>query len=361
MRRKIYISLCILSIAFSLAACGANKKETKVSEENSNVQTEEFNPDKAKDSMTIEQLRELNGVEVPVEKNLKIAAVMKAMTNEFWRTFQQGYEEAAKQSGIRMYTITTKEEGDQEGQAEKAMRFVSNDIDAMMLSPITDSNLTEVVDNAKKNNIITVNVNDGLIETADHFVGANSYDNGVLAAKWISDHLDGEGQVAVIKGLENAYSTRERTAGFVEWFEKNKSDIEIVAQENADWDRAKAKEIALEWIKKYPNLKAIFCNNDDMALGVQEVVEENFKDIYVVGVDGIGQAYESIRQGKLSATVDSFPFYVAQVATECTLRSIAGQELPSVVTTPQALIDESNVDKDAADIIGWVKPLYLLE
>ncbi len=360
MRRKIcLLLLCIVSIV-SFAACGG-KVETAVSEEDKSIEVEEFNPDKAKDSMTIEQLRELNGVEVPVEKNLKLAAVMKAMTNEFWRTFEEGYKEAAKQSAIRMYTITTKNEDDEDGQANKAMKLASTDIDAMMLSPITDKNLTDAVELAKTNNIITVNVNDGLIETADHFVGANSYKNGTLAAKWISDQLSGEGQIAIVKGLEGAYSTRERTDGFTEWFEENNPEVEIVAQENADWDRSKAKEIAVDWIKRYPNLKAIFCNNDDMALGVQEAVDESNKDIYVVGVDGIGEAYESIRQGKLDATVDSFPFYVAQVATECTLRSIAGQELPSVVTTPQALIDQTNVDKEAADIIGWEKPLYILE
>ena len=42
-----------------------------------------------------------------------------------------------------------------------------------------------------------------------------------------------------------------------------------------------------------------------MALGVVEAVEEAKKDILVVGVDGIGEAYDSIRAGKLDATVDS--------------------------------------------------------
>lgn len=41
-----------------------------------------------------------------------------------------------------------------------------------------------------------------------------------------------------------------------------------------------------------------------MALGVVEAVEEAKKDILVVGVDGIGEAYDSIRAGKLDATVD---------------------------------------------------------
>ena len=125
--------------------------------------------------------------------------------------------------------------------------------------------------------------------------------------------------------------------------------------------KTKAKELASTWIQQNPDLKAIFCNNDDMALGVVEAVEEAKKDILVVGVDGIGEAYDSIRAGKLDATVDSFGYYMSQVATEVTLRVLAGQDIPRVTHTPQALIDKTNVDKDAKDIIGWTDPKYVSE
>ena len=90
-------------------------------------------------------------------------------------------------------------------------------------------------------------------------------------------------------------------------------------------------------------------------------IEEAKADILVVGVDGIGEAYDSIRAGKLDATVDSFGYYMSQVATEVTLRVLAGQDIPRVTHTPQALIDKTNVDKDAKDIIGWTDPKYVSE
>ena len=63
----------------------------------------------------------------------------------------------------------------------------------------------------------------------------------------------------------------------------------------------------------------------------------------------------------LDATVDSFGYYMSQVATEVTLRVLAGQDIPRVTHTPQALIDKTNVDKDAKDIIGWTDPKYVTE
>lgn len=324
---------------------------------------DEFNPDKVEDAMTIEQVRETLGEEVPVADGLSFGCVMKSLSNEFWRTLEEGYqkaEENVKAAGadFSVEIDATTDEADEIGQQTMTSNFVNQGVSAILASPISDSNLTSAVEDAQSNGIPVFNVNDGLIAAAEHYVGPNAYQNGLLAAEWVSDKLGDEGQVAVVIGMAKAFAARERTAGFEDWIKENNSGLEIVAEQNADWDRQKAKELTNTWIQQYPDLKAIFCNNDDMALGVVEAVEEAEADILVVGVDGIGEAYDSIRAGKLDATVDSFPYYMAQVATEVALRSAAGQDIPRVVATPQALIDSENVDQDAAEIICWTDTTY---
>ncbi|MCD8090228.1 MAG: substrate-binding domain-containing protein, partial [Clostridiales bacterium] len=320
--------------------------------------TAEFNPDNAEDAVTIEELRETNGAPVPVASGLTLGAVEKSLSNEFWRTLQEGYEYAAEDAGVEIVVNATTDESDETGQQTMTETLVNQGVDALMMSPISDSNLTAAVENANNAGIVTVNVNDGLIAQADYYVGPEAYQNGQLAAEWISEQLGDEGEVAIVVGMAKAFAARQRTAGFKDWIADNNSNLEVVAEQNADWDRQKSKELASTWIQQYPDLKAIFCNNDDMALGVVEAVAEAEADILVVGVDGIGEAYDSIRAGKLDATVDSFPYYMAQVATECTLRVLAGQEIPSVVHTPQALINAENIDSDPADLINWVAPVY---
>ena len=379
MKKRVVALMLSAAMVFTLAACGgstggstdsgdAATEETAdageaaddaSAEEDTTEASGEFNPDQAEDAMTIEELREANGEEVEVASGLKLGVVMKSLSNEFWRTLQEGYEVAKDNAGIDMDIEATTDEGDEIGQQTMTETLVSQGVDALMMSPISDSNLTAAVENANNADIVTVNVNDGLIAEADHYVGPNAYQNGTLAAEWLSEQLGDEGQVAIVIGMAKAFAARERTAGFKDWLTDNNSGMELVAEQNADWDRQKAKELASTWIQQYPDLKGIFCNNDDMALGVVEAVKEANADILVVGVDGIGEAYDSIRNGGLDATVDSFPYYMSQVATECTLRSLAGQDLPSVVATPQALISSENVDDDAADIINWVDSKYV--
>lgn len=325
---------------------------------------EEFNPDKVEDAMSIEEVREQNGEEVPVAADLTLGAIAKSFSNEFWRTLEEGYGAAQDKVNEADVNVTIQvdgptDENDEIGQQTMTDNMVNQGYDAIMASPISDANLTASIESANEAGIATVNVNDGLIAAANYYVGPNAYQNGQLAAEWVSEKLGDEGQVGIVIGMAKAFAAIERTDGFKDWIADNESGLEVVAEQNADWDRQKAKELAATWIQQYPDMKAIFCNNDTMALGVVEAVEEAEADILVVGVDGIGEAYDSIRAGKLDATIDSFPYYMAQVATECTLRVLAGQEMPRVVATPQALIDSENVDEEAAEIIGWTDATYV--
>ena len=321
-----------------------------------------FNPDNEA-GVSIEDIRaEFGPVPKPAD-GITLGAVAKQFQNEYWRTLREGYYEAQRTAAAAGVNITidvqaAQDENDEQGQLAVVNNMINRQYAALMLSPISDGNLVPGVESALEKGIPCVNVNDGLIANAPNFVGPKAIQNGELAAEWISGKLGGQGEVAVVIGMPKAFAARQRTEGFKSWMAANAPGITVVAEQNADWDRNKAKELADTWIKNYPNLKAIFCNNDGMALGVVEAVEDSGRDILVVGVDGIGEAYDSIRAGKLDATIDSFPFYKAQIATECTLRILGGQKLPRVVWTPQALIDSTNVDTAAADIIKWVPTEY---
>ena len=325
-------------------------------------QEEGFNPDN-EDGIMIEEIRaQFGDIPRPAE-DLTFGAVAKNFQNEYWRTLKSGYEEAQKtasESGIALKVDVqgALDENDEQGQLAVVNNMINKRYAALLLSPLSDGNLVPGVESANEKGIPVVNVNDGLIANAPNFVGPKAIQNGELAAEWITGKLDGKGQVAIVIGMPKAFAARQRTLGFKNWMAENAPGIEIVGEQNADWDRNKAKELAETWIKNFPDLKAIFCNNDGMALGVVEAVEASKKDILVVGVDGIGEAYDSIRAGKLDATIDSFPFYKSQIAVEITLRILGGQEIPRVIWTPQALIDSTNVDVPAAEIINWTDATY---
>ena len=346
--KKIGVFLCVLLILTGVAFGRGNVEGS----------SDEFNPDNEAGIM-IDQIRSQFGPVPRLPNNLQIGAVAKQFQNEYWRTLREGYFEGARQANaagvnFEIDVQAALDENDERGQLAIVNNMINRRYSMLLLSPIADGNLIPGVENAISRNIPVVNVNDGLIRIAPNFVGPKANQNGELAADWIGKKLNGQGEVAIVVGMPRAFAARQRTEGFKTWMARNYPGIRVVAEQNADWDRNRAMQIAATWIRNYPNLKAIFANNDGMALGVVEAVRASGRDILVVGVDGIGEAYDSIRAGHLDATIDSFPYYKSQIALEVGLRILGGQNLPRVIWTPQALIDSTNVNIPAAQIINWV-------
>lgn len=363
MKKGVFAVICMMAMTGNmLVGCSSQPTAAGAGSQEGQTAAEEFNPDNEA-GVEIDVLRADLGAIPKPEGSVALGAVAKAFENEYWRTLKEGYEVFQGKVQAAGYDVTidvrsSQGESDEQGQLSIVKDMINKKYSGLLLSPISDGNLVPGVESALKANIPVINVNDGLISNANIFVGPKAIQNGELAAEWIVRKLDGKGQVAIVIGMPKAFAARQRTAGFEHYMAENASGIEIVAKQNADWDRSKSKDLADTWIKKYPDLKAIFCNNDTMALGVVEAVKSSGKDILVVGVDGIGEAYDSIRAGELSATIDSFPLYKAQIASEAMLRVLGGQELPRVIWTPQALIDKTNVDTSAAEIINWVEPVF---
>lgn len=295
-----------------------------------------------------------------LDKEIKLGYVCKAFENEFWRMQKEGAEAAVKplnDLGIK-YSIDVRAaqgETDEQGQLAVLNDMINKEYDGILLSPISEGNLVPGIENALKSDISMTVVNDAFMPHIGVTVGAWHLEAAELAAEWVNDKIGGEGQVAIVQGLPKAPPARTRTEGFKNWFTENSPNVEVVAIQNADWDRMKAKETVDIWMKQYPDLKAIYANNDTMAMGALEAVKAAGKldQVLVVGTDGTSEARKSIKDGELAATVDSFPYYMSQIGTEMLVRKMAGQDVPKVVYSPQAVIDKANVDVPAEEIIGW--------
>ncbi|AWB48133.1 ABC transporter substrate-binding protein [Gemmobacter aquarius] len=321
-----------------------------------------LNSDAEPDRMDWSELEAKFGAMPAVPAGTKVGGVSKTLTNEYWRSLGQGYQNVADKLGIEFVYQAAQSEGDQLGQLAIAETLISQGFNALLFSPQTDANLIPAMEKATAAGIPVLNVNDAVIPSATHYVGNVQKGNGVNVANWfIANRPDG-GKVAVIEGQPGVYAAGQRTAGFTETITEA-GKFEVVASVPANWSREEAFNAAATILQQYPDLIGFYANNDGMALGVVEAVKAAGKaeQVAVFGTDGISDAYAAVRAGDLTGTVDSFPVLTGEVAMEVALRLMAGQALPRVVATPQALVTKDNVETFATSDIAALRAALLAQ
>ena len=310
-----------------------------------------FDPDNEANSISSDMLAKQFGP-VPFSKlkgKISIGAVEKNMANQFWQSLGNGYNNVAKKYKIRVDIQAARTETDLQAQLSLLETMMIKKYNAFLLSPLSNDNLNTAVSKLKQTKIPVINVNCEYIAEADVFVGSLQKDIGVLAANYIGQKLGGKGKVAVIEGVPGAYTSIQRVAGFKETLNKKYPGIEIVSSVPANYERQKGMDVAMDILNQHPDLNAFFAANDNMALGAVEAVRNRDKNklgkLIVIGVDGTDGAYDSIKKGELTGTVDQFPEKNGEIGMEVALRLLAGQKLPRVISTPEALVDKTNMAK----------------
>jgi ABC-type sugar transport system substrate-binding protein len=152
-------------------------------------------------------------------------------------------------------------------------------------------------------------------DAATSQIVSDSYSGCVELGGLFVRALGQQGKYVELLGLVGDNNTWNRSKGFhavVDHF----PELQMVAQQSADFDRNKAMEVLESILQAHPDVDAVFCGNDAMAMGAYQalVAAGKAKDIQVFGFDGSEDAVRSIQSGGLSATVMQFPQKIAETA-----------------------------------------------
>lgn len=135
------------------------------------------------------------------------------------------------------------------------------------------------------------------------FIAPDNIFMGSVTAQALFDAIGGEGQVAMTQGALGHTGAQGRAKGFRQVL-ANYPKIELVDEQPADWDVTKVARIWDSLLTKFPNLKAGFFHNDDMALAAQNVIKAKGRDgIRLSGIDAMPPAVNAVLDGRLVATV----------------------------------------------------------
>lgn len=237
------------------------------------------------------------------QEEITIGASMLSMQNEFVVNVRDAMAVEAEEQGVTL--LVNDAQRSALTQLEHVEHYIAQGVDAIILNPVEVEASSPAVDLAKRSDIPIINVNSETRSEPTAFVGSDDVRAGEMAMEFITENLEGTGNVLMLQGYmgQAAQIKRERGA-------KNVLDqtpgLTLLASQTADWDRAEAMSLMENWIQSYgDNIDAVFAHNDEMGLGALEALENAglSGDVILISIDGIRDALQAVRDGRLDATV----------------------------------------------------------
>ena len=284
-------------------------------------------------------------------KNPVVALVMKSLANEFFLTMETGAKDYQAHNASKFTLISNgiKDETDTANQIRIVEQMIVSKVDALVIAPADSKALVPVIKKAVDAGIIVVNIDNQLdpevLKSKDlnvPFVGPDNAKGAKLVGDYLAKKLKSGDEVGIIEGVSTTTNAQQRTAGFKQAMQAG--GMKVVALQSGDWEIDKGNAVASQILNANPNIKALLCGNDNMALGAVAAVRAAGKagKVQVVGYDNINAIKPMLADGRVLATADQYAAKQAVFGIDTALKALSEHQkqsqLSSVVETPVNLV-----------------------
>ena len=282
-----------------------------------------------------------------------VALIMKSLANEFFVTMADGAREhhASNTGSYELIVNGIRNETDLAQQVALIDQMIASQVDAIVVAPADSKAVVPALARAAAAGIVVVNIDNKLDDEilgeyglTIPFVGPDNYAGAKMVGDHLAERLDAGSPVAILEGVPTAFNSQQRTAGFEAAM--NDGGMNIVAQQSAQWDQTIAVTVASGILVQHPDLVAMLCANDNMALGAVAALTQAGKmdQVTVIGFDNISAVQSLIREGTVLATADQHADLLAVYGIEFALEAIqSGAELEDR-NTPVDLVTADSLD-----------------
>lgn len=281
---------------------------------------------------------------------MSVVVISPALTSVFHQQLVQGAEAAAKRRGWRFSHLEPDKETNSAMQVAQVQDAIQSGVKAISICAVNDEALVQAVKKANDANVpIFVHnsitpVPGGRVEA---YIGYDEREAGRKAGEKAVELLKAKygtprGKVAILDGTAGSH-TDERAGGFKDALKG--TQIQVVAEQSADWLRKEGADRTTEFLQKYPDLDLVFGCSDAMAQGAAQAAKQAGKQIFTIGLDGNPDALEDVKNGNLTATVVVFPYQMGEKVIDTIARVHSGEHVPQVIKTDTLVVDRTNVDQ----------------
>jgi ribose transport system substrate-binding protein len=287
----------------------------------------------------------------------KVAVVISTLNNPWFVVLGETATQRLKEMGYDVTLFDSQNNPSKE--TEHFDNIITSGYAAILFNP-TDANGSVVNVRAAKAANIPVFCMDREINATDAATSqilSDSYSGCVMLGQYFVETLGGKGKYVELLGLVGDNNTWNRSKGFHSVVDSY-PDMQMAAQQSADFDRNKAMEVMESMLQAHGDLSAVFCGNDAMAMGAYQAVLAAGKaaQIKVFGFDGAQDVVDAIKENKVTATGMQFPKTMAKIAAEFADKYVKGERtFPQKIPVAVELVTAENAHEYGAYEKGKLK------
>ena len=283
-----------------------------------------------------------------------IPVLVKDRASVYWQTVLAGARKAGQDFGVEIAELGAQSESDADGQIALLENAVSSGPAAVVIAPAHFAALSKSIDEAAKRvKVVAIDSTadskalTSVLATDNVQVGRIAAD--ILAERIQKTYADTEGDVALITPLPDLTALDQRAKGFREQIAAKYGALDIVVEKVAEGDATTGRDVMVDIIASYPELRGVFVSNPIMAKGAAEALVQHKTNktgdkINLVGFGLDDQLVKFLQDGTIAGLVVQDPFRMGYDGVKIALGASKGEQVPASVDTGATVITKANMN-----------------
>ena len=177
----------------------------------------------------------------------------------------------------------------------------------------------------------------------DLYVAGDNPGLGATTAAYFKKALPNGGNIVVLRGLPIPID-KQRVDAFMDGIKG--TNIKVLDSQFANWNRDDGYKVMQDFLTKYPNIDAVWAQDDDILVGALKAAKEAGRDdkMWFVGGAGMNQIIKMVEAGSKQVPVDvSYnPNMVATAIAPTSLHFVTNAQVDGKMIINSTLITKDN-------------------
>lgn len=270
------------------------------------------------------------------KKDVKVGVSLSTLSNPFFVNLKKGIDADAKAAGSKVETFDA--QNDSAKQNNQISDLITKKVDVIIVNPVDSDAIVPAIKKANNAGIPVIacdrGSNGGKLLTT---VASDNVKAGKMAAQYLYELVGKDAKVAELEGTPGADAAVQRGKGFNN---EIKGKLNLVTKQSANFDRAKGLSTMQNILQAHGDIKGVFAQNDEMALGAVKAIKD--KDIKIVSVDGTPDGLAAVKNGTIDGIVAQEPEQEGKLALKAAYNYYQGKTISKTIDSPINLVKATN-------------------